>query len=440
LNFSDVEGLAGVTDIDVFWPDDQRCLSDYRAALDDALDSPLGANRLERYVGSGSTVSIIVDDPSRWTPVSAALPLVTRRLHASGVKPQDVTVTFGVGRHQPVSAEAMSHRLGRQITDHYRCFSPPLDELSAYVDLGYTPENIPVRIFRPVAEAKLRILVGSVLPHLQAGFGGGLKLIFPGTSHRSTLGALHRQGLERGSDPSGLIGGNAAENPMRRAIHALAERLGQCWSISHLTGSAHQVLQIASGDPVTVQDLLATEARRRFEAPAADPVDIVVAGNNPWPGDPMQSFKVLLHHQTACREGGVLVGLFWTDTAELDRSMPVDLLRLIASSGRFGARAIRGLLPVSEWFAAAVRSNAGFMLRWARELVLDRSVLVYAPVLHNRFGSRLGPVRLFADQASLWQAAVAALHPANRPASPIRIRIFPRGGLTYVAANARRNQ
>ena len=53
-----------------------------------------------------------------------------------------------------------------------------------------------MRVFRPVAEADLRILIGSVLPHLQAGFGGGYKLIFPGTSHRTTLGALHRQGLD----------------------------------------------------------------------------------------------------------------------------------------------------------------------------------------------------------------------------------------------------
>ena len=90
--------------------------------------------------------------------------------------------------------------------------------------------------FRPVAEADLRILIGSVLPHLQAGFGGGYKLIFPGTSHRTTLGALHGQGLEGRSDAAGLLGCDAAGNPMRRAIHAAAERLGPCWSISHLIG------------------------------------------------------------------------------------------------------------------------------------------------------------------------------------------------------------
>ena len=69
-----------------------------------------------------------------------------------------------------------------------------------------------------------------------------------------------------------------------------------------------------AGRPESVQDALAAEARRRFQcARRPAPADIVVAGNHPWPGDPMQSFKVLLHHRAACRPGGVLVGLFWTD-------------------------------------------------------------------------------------------------------------------------------
>ena len=107
-----------------------------------------------------------------------------------------MTISVGVGRQHAVDAEAMRRRLGDSIAAGYRCFSPPVDDLSAYVDLGPTPQGVPVRVFRPVAEADLRILVGSVLPHLQAGFGGGYKLIFPGTSHRTTLGALHRQGLD----------------------------------------------------------------------------------------------------------------------------------------------------------------------------------------------------------------------------------------------------
>ena len=49
------------------------------------------------------------------------------------------------------------------------------------------------------------------------------------------------------------------------------------------------------------------------------------------------------------------------------------------------------------------------MIHWARELVVDRTVLVYAPPLFERLGPRLGPVRLFGDQAKLWRAAAEAL-------------------------------
>ncbi len=280
---------------EVAWPDLDGAIDDYPIALNRALDLPEGCPRLEEQAGPGTTVAIVVDDPSRWTPVREALPVILQRLHGAGVRPEDITISAGVGRHIAVSDAAMRRRVGDAVVDAYRCFSPPVDDLSAYRDLGETPEGIPVRVFRPVATADLRILIGSVLPHLQAGFGGGYKLIFPGTSHRSTLGALHRQGLD--GDAGRLLGGPAADNPMRRAIRSAAAKLGPCVSISHLLGAPGEVFVVAAGHPDPVQDRLAAEARRRFQAPESAPADLVVAGNHPWPGDPMQSFKVLLQHR-----------------------------------------------------------------------------------------------------------------------------------------------
>jgi len=410
-------------------PDLGGAVDDYPGALEAALDAPRESRKLEDLVQDGSRVALIVDDPSRWTPVREALPSILRRLHGAGVAVDKVTISVGVGRHQAVDDAAMRRRLGDDVAETYRCYSPPVDDLSAYDEIGTTSQGVPVRVFRPVVEADLRILIGSVLPHLQAGFGGGYKLIFPGASHRETLGALHRQGLGRGSDAGRLLGGRAAENPMRRAIHEAAKMLGPCFSVSHLIGSPGMIFRVAAGRPEAVQDFLADEARKRFEAPPAPPADVVVVGNHPWPGDPMQSFKVLLHHRAASRPGGVAVGLFWTDPEEIERSLPRSATRLIAGSGAPGGWAIRRLVPWAERLASATNSPASFMLRWARELVIDRTVLVYSPPLYDRIGGRLGPVRLFADQAELWRAAQRALPRARRD-SP-SVRVFPRGGLTY---------
>jgi hypothetical protein len=421
-----IEWPEGWPEPEIVLPNLDGSLADYPAALTAALDAPLGADRLDAQVRSGSTVAIVVDDPSRWTPVREALPIVLGRLHEAGVRPEDVSISVGVGRHLAVDAEAMRKRVGDAVVDAYRCFSPPVDDLAEYDDLGETAEGVPVRVFRPVAQADLRILIGSVLPHLQAGFGGGYKLIFPGTSHRSTLGAIHSKGLGAG-DAGRLLGSSADSNPMRQAIRAAAAKLGPCTSISHLIGSPDEIFRVRSGHPDAVQDDLAAEVRRRYCAPESPTADMVVAGNHPWPGDPLQSFKVLLQHRAAGRPGGVLVGFFWTDPDEIDRSLPMGQLRAIAASGVVGGWVIRRGLALADRVASALHVKSEFMIRWARELVVDRTVLVYAPPLHARIGGHLGPVRIFADQPSLWRAAAEAL----RGVDQLVARFFPQGGLTY---------
>lgn len=419
--------LAGWPPPRVFAPDLSGVLDDYPAALRQALACPEGCGPIDELARPGAKVAIVVDDPTRWTPVREALPLVLARLQALGVAAEDIRISVGVGRHHALDDAAMRRRLGDAVVERHACFSPPVDNLSAYVDLGVTPRGVPVRVFRPVAEAGLRILIGSVLPHLQAGFGGGDKLIFPGSSHRSTLGALHRQGIGRHDDPARLLGGPAATNPMRQAIREAAALLGPCLSISHLMGAPGQVLRVRAGRPDVVQDALADEARRRFQAPVGPPADLVVAGNHPWPGDPLMSFKVLLQHRSACRPGGVLAGFFWTDPSEIDRSLPRSALRAIAATGAPGAWLLRKGLTTADRLAALTHSPAGFMIHWARELVVDRTVLVYAPPLFERVGPRLGPVRLFHDQDALWLAAAQALRQVSAP----KVCIFPKGGLTY---------
>jgi len=418
---------------DVVRPDLSGVLADYPGALASALDAPGAWARFATGLRPDSKVALVVDDPSRWTPVGEALPAILVRLRSAGVPDGNVTVSVGVGRHHALGPEALARRVGAAVAGRYRCYSPPLDDRKAYAELGTTPDGLPVRVFRPVAGADLRILVGSVLPHLQAGFGGGSKLIFPGASHRSTLGALHRRGIGRGRTGSGhapgavLLGGDAASNPMRRAIAGAVARLGPCLSVSHLLGAPGEVLRVEAGHPDAVQDALAAEARRRFRAPDAAPADVVAAGNHPWPGDPLQSFKALLHHRAACREGGVLAGFFWTDPNEIDRSMPMPALRAIAAGGAAAGWALRHALAGADRLASSLGLAAAFMVHWARELVVDRTVLVYSPPLRDRLGHCLGPVRLFDDPAALWRAAAEAL-----PGTPLpRVRVFPQGGLTY---------
>ena len=415
-----------------FDPDTSGAISgwtEYARRLHESLDFPLSQAKLETRVGPGTKVAIVVDDPSRWTPTGKTVPILLERLRLAGVERRDISISFGVGRHAAVSREDMAKRLGPDIVENYECHSPPIDDISAYDDLGTSADGVPVRVFRQVVQADLRILVGSVLPHLQAGFGGGWKLIFPGCSHRSTLGAIHQQGLS--GDAAKLLGSDPATNPMRQAITRAAKLLpGGTLSISHVIGrNSGEIFEIAAGDPDEVELKLAGHAQRRFAfVPdrSSKLADAILVGNAPWPGDPLHSFKVLLNHRAACKPGGVLAGVFWTDPAELGRSFSPGLARWISKTGPIGALATRLGLPAAEKTAAILGSPKRFMMRWARELVLDRRVVVYSPEMRSTFGARLGPVLIVDKSEDLW-AMIARYGGKNAT-----VTTFPYGGLSYV--------
>ncbi len=327
----------------------------------------------------------------------------------------------------------MRKRVGDAVADAYRCFSPPVDDLSAYVDSGRRrPKGVPVRVFRPVAEADLRDpdRLGAAAP------AGGIR--------RWVQADL--PGDEPPLDARGLAPAGALARRRRPAARRRRRRTTRCGGRSAAAAGVARALLLgqpparragagargcAAGHPDAVQDRLAAEARRRFQAPERRPADLVVAGNHPWPGDPMQSFKVLLQHRAASRPGGVLVGFFWTDPDEIDRSFPMPALRTIAATGALGGWAIRRALALAERTASAVGSPAR----------------VHAPLGARAGGRSDGPglrppapraarppararSALFADQDRLWRAAAEALGDTLIP----RIRVFPQGGLTYAPA------
>ena len=189
-----------------------------------------------------------------------------------------------------------------------------------------------------------------------------------------------------------------------------------------------------------MQDRLADEARRRFEAPRAAAAVLVIAGNHPWPGDPMQSFTVLLQHRAACRKGGVLAGFFWTQPGEIDRSFPPGLLRGIAATG--GARGLGGppRPGAGRPVAAATGSPAAFMIRWARGLVVDRTILVAASAHADRPSPRAGALlRRPGRPVSAPAAALRPPCPAEAAlATPPRSACSPRGADLCPPARMRR--
>ena len=312
---------------------------------------------------------------------------------------EDITVSVGVGRHHAVDSVAMRRRVGDAVADAHALLQPagrrPERNMTTWDDPA---EGVPVRVFPAGgAKADVRVLIGSVLPHLQAGFGGGYKLIFPGTSHRTDAGGVAPQGFEK------RPGGPAARARTRSRTRCggrsgrPSSKLGPCVSISHLLGPPGTILHVASGHPDPVQDRPGGRGPPAVPGPRCRPVDRGRRGRRQRPlagrpDDELQGPAPAPRRRPTRRRS-------WRASSGPTRSRrstaPSPCPRSRGSRPAVSPRGLgdpsrTGRRPTGS--SRALHAPSEFLDPMGpRELVVDRTVLVYAPPLFDRIGPRSRP-------------------------------------------------
>ena len=108
--------------LDVTLPDGPRyeiiesrsasALPDVTAALDQALDQPIGSRPLAALATGKKTAAIPVCDITRPAPNWLTLPPLLRRLHDAGIPVDGVTILIATGLHREATAGEIEAILG----------------------------------------------------------------------------------------------------------------------------------------------------------------------------------------------------------------------------------------------------------------------------------------------------------------------------------------
>jgi len=162
-----------------------------------AINKPVAGPSLEQLLRDckGKRIAIIVEDLTRHSPLDKILEVLLREIRHAGIADTQLEFVFASGMHPPMTSEDAQAKLGDAAEGiSYRC--NPWNNFNAYVNVGKSGK-VDVLIDRGVADADLRIVVSSVTPHLQAGFGGGYKMFFPGCGELRSIRDLHHQGIKR---------------------------------------------------------------------------------------------------------------------------------------------------------------------------------------------------------------------------------------------------
>jgi nickel-dependent lactate racemase len=269
----------------------------------EAIENPIGSPRVECLAGPGKKVAIIVDDVSRDTPVRLILPHLIERLRNAGVLPGDIRIVIALGTHRPMTPLEIDEKIGKRIAEDHEIVNTACDDESAMVFAGTSSGGIPAWVNRTVIDADVRIGVGSITPHMDAGFSGGAKLVLPGVCSRRTVEAFHvRQ--------AGLSGSQlgAEDAPLRVELESFVrERVGLDFIVNVIMDGRGSFYRCVAGDFVEAHRRGVRYAMDVYAVPVSRRYPLVISGAYPAQIDFWQASKAIASGEIMTRDGGAMI-------------------------------------------------------------------------------------------------------------------------------------
>lgn len=244
------------------------------AQMEKAILNPIASPRIRDIARGKTTAVIIFDDMTRPTRTHEIAPLVLKELAAGGIERQNITFVCALGAHGALTQHEFRKKLGRDIVENFRVFNHNVYENC--VSLGTTSYGTPVMINREVMEADVKIGIGCVTAHPQAGFSGGGKLLLPGVAHIDTISHYHLEAAAKAPETMGL--GKYENNILRLNIAEAAAMVGLDFKVDVLVNGRGATTAVFAGDLTTAHSQAVELARSEYEThPRPREKELVIA-------------------------------------------------------------------------------------------------------------------------------------------------------------------
>jgi len=259
-----------------------RALEDESAALNAALDAPIGCAPLVELAAGKKTAAISVCDITRPAPNRVTLPPVLERLHRAGIPAESITILIATGLHRGATEDEVSTIVGPEIAGKYRIVSHDAKALAEHRHLGTTGRGTPVYIDERFMAAELHITLGFIEQHLMLGFSGGRKLIAPGLAAQETIKAIHAPRFMR--EPLATEG-SIAGNPLHDELLEVARMARHDFMLDVTLTQERRISGVFAGDPVKAHAAGVAFVEQTCLERLEEPVDAVITGAAGYPLD-----------------------------------------------------------------------------------------------------------------------------------------------------------
>jgi len=238
------------------------------------IEHPIGTPPLRELARGKQRAVIVFDDMTRPTRAYELVPIVLKALHDAGLTDDQITFVCALGTHGALTMVDFRKKLGSDIVEKYRVFNHNIYENC--VEVGQTRRGTRVMFNREVVQADLKIAIGCVTAHAQAGFSGGGKLFLPGVAHVDSIAHYHLEVEKMGKETTGM--GRHENNILRQEINEAAAMAKVDFLINVVVNGRGETTGIYAGELSQAHNAAVTEAQAlyRTDLPPQN-MDVVVA-------------------------------------------------------------------------------------------------------------------------------------------------------------------
>jgi len=261
--------------------------------LRSALDAPVNA-RLDTR--PGQRITLIVSDSTRKEPRAAFVGALRERIPGARW-----TLAIATGTHGPSRIDDLG--LPHDLIADATIVNHDGHRTEDIVELGTTTRGTPIRVHRALVDSDQILATGCIRPHYFAGFGAGVKALFPGLGEATAIRINHK--LK--TDPLSKAG-IVDENPCREDLEDAVRRIPTpTFLLNAVVGPDELVHAAVAGDPFTAFRAGVAIARPWFTV-RARPASLVIASDAfPVTASLYQAAKIFAACAPLVAENGNLV-------------------------------------------------------------------------------------------------------------------------------------
>lgn len=248
------------------------------AQIKAALDKPIGTSTISELAKGKQEAVIIFDDQARVTHPAPILPFILEELDGAGITPDKIRFVSALGMHAAMNRFEFISKLGADIVAKYRAFNHNPFDPGIYI--GTTDiYKTPVYINEEVMLCDLKIAITGCVPHPNAGFGGGGKIVLPGIASFETIKSNHSniQDPSKGQGEGVSDLGNIRNNLFREDIDQAADLAKIDFGIMAIVNEWGESVSLYAGNLRAAHAEAVKEAEPHYRTSHVTGKDIVIA-------------------------------------------------------------------------------------------------------------------------------------------------------------------